>query len=82
MFNGSFLFSLASISFLSCSEDVIIFHESQELREINAAEAVKGKYFFLETDMKGSSLKLDNTGKAILTVSGSLKSPKMVLSKM
>ncbi|PRQ57515.1 putative spindle and kinetochore-associated protein [Rosa chinensis] len=31
-------------------------------------EAVKGKHFFLETDMKGPSLKLDNTRKAILTV--------------
>jgi hypothetical protein len=32
-------------------------------------ESIKGKHFFLETDMKGPSLKLDNTGKAILTVS-------------
>lgn len=30
---------------------------------------MKGKHFFLETDIKGPSLKLDNTGKAILTVS-------------
>lgn len=41
----------------------------QELRDIAMAEAVKGKHFFLETDIKGPSLKLDNTGKAILTVS-------------
>lgn len=41
----------------------------QKLRDIVTAQAVKGKYFFLETDMKGPSLKLDNTGKAILTVS-------------
>lgn len=41
----------------------------QELRDIAATDAVKGKYFFLETDMRGPSLKLDNTGKAILTVS-------------
>lgn len=41
----------------------------QELRDIATTEAVKGKYFFLETDMRGPSLKLDNTGKAILTVS-------------
>ncbi|KAI8572267.1 hypothetical protein RHMOL_Rhmol01G0184900 [Rhododendron molle] len=39
-----------------------------ELREIGSTEAVKGKHFFLETDIKGPSLKLDNTGKAILTV--------------
>jgi hypothetical protein len=32
-------------------------------------ESIKGKHFFLETDMKGPSMKLDNTGKAILTVS-------------
>lgn len=35
-------------------------------------EAVKGKHFFLEIDMKGPTLKLDNTGKAILTVSNHL----------
>lgn len=32
-------------------------------------EGVKGKHFFLETDVKGPTLKLDNTGKAIFTVS-------------
>lgn len=41
----------------------------QELRDIAMAEAVKGKHFFLESDIKGPSLKLDNTGRAILTVS-------------
>lgn len=41
----------------------------QEIRDIATTEAVKGKHFFLETDVKGPSLKLDNTGKAILTVS-------------
>lgn len=41
----------------------------QELRDIATVEAVKGKHFFLESDVKGPSLKLDNTGKAILTVS-------------
>lgn len=41
----------------------------QELRDIATTEPVKGKHFFLETDMKGPALKLDNTGKAILTVS-------------
>ncbi|KAK9749235.1 hypothetical protein RND81_02G111700 [Saponaria officinalis] len=39
-----------------------------ELRDIAMTEAAKGKYFFLESDVKGPSLKLDNTGKAILTV--------------
>ena len=38
------------------------------MRDIAQSEPVKGKYFFLETDMKGPGLKLDNTGKAILTV--------------
>ena len=41
----------------------------QELRDIATTEAVKGKHFFLESDIKGPALKLDNTGKAILTVS-------------
>lgn len=41
----------------------------QELRDIAMTEAAKGKHFFLETDIKGPTLKLDNTGKAILTVS-------------
>ncbi|CAA2954215.1 spindle and kinetochore-associated 1 homolog [Olea europaea subsp. europaea] len=39
-----------------------------ELREISMNDAVKGKHFFLETDIKGPALKLDNTGKATLTV--------------
>lgn len=39
-----------------------------ELREIASTEGVKGKHFFLEADIKGPSLKLDNTGKGILTV--------------
>lgn len=41
----------------------------QELRDIAGTDMVKGKHFFLETDIKGPSFKLDNTGKAILTVS-------------
>lgn len=32
-------------------------------------EGIKGKHFFLEADIKGPALKLDHTGKAILTVS-------------
>ncbi|KAK4414659.1 Spindle and kinetochore-associated protein 1 [Sesamum alatum] len=39
-----------------------------ELKEIAMTDAVKGKHFFLETDIKGPSLKLDNTGRALLTV--------------
>ncbi|KAL8062458.1 hypothetical protein ABFX02_02G148600 [Erythranthe guttata] len=39
-----------------------------ELREISTTDGVKGKHFFLESDIKGPSLKLDNTGKALLTV--------------
>uniref|UniRef100_A0A2N9EEF1 Spindle and kinetochore-associated protein 1 homolog n=1 Tax=Fagus sylvatica TaxID=28930 RepID=A0A2N9EEF1_FAGSY len=39
-----------------------------ELRDIAMTEAVKGKHFFLENDIKGPAMKLDNTGKAILTV--------------
>ncbi|XP_059318266.1 spindle and kinetochore-associated protein 1 homolog [Lycium ferocissimum] len=45
-----------------------LVERAMELRDIGATEAVKGKHFFLETDIKGPSLKLDNTGKAILTV--------------
>ncbi|XP_058088383.1 spindle and kinetochore-associated protein 1 homolog [Magnolia sinica] len=44
------------------------WERSLELRDIAMTEAVKGKHFFLETDMKGPGLKLDNTGKAILTI--------------
>ncbi|KAM0048628.1 putative spindle and kinetochore-associated protein [Helianthus debilis subsp. tardiflorus] len=41
----------------------------KEIRDIGATEGVKGKHFFLETDVKGPTLKLDNTGKAIFTES-------------
>ncbi|XP_021807317.1 spindle and kinetochore-associated protein 1 homolog [Prunus avium] len=44
------------------------WEKALELRDIAMTEAVKGKHFFLETDMKGPALKPDNTGKAILTV--------------
>ncbi|KAL5571909.1 hypothetical protein UlMin_021506 [Ulmus minor] len=44
------------------------FEKALELRDIATTEAVKGKHFFLESDIKGPHLKLDNTGKAILTV--------------
>ncbi|KAG7025411.1 Spindle and kinetochore-associated protein 1-like protein [Cucurbita argyrosperma subsp. argyrosperma] len=52
------------VSFCLCVKGT----KAEELRDIATTEAVKGKYFFLETDMRGPSLKLDNTGKAILTV--------------
>ncbi|WCJ22909.1 hypothetical protein M5689_004970 [Euphorbia peplus] len=45
-----------------------MWERALEVRDIAMTEAVKGKHFFLETDIKGPSLKLDNTGKAILTV--------------
>ncbi|KAM7277161.1 hypothetical protein ACFE04_019027 [Oxalis oulophora] len=45
-----------------------IWEKALELRDIAMREGVKGKHFFLEADIKGPSLKLDNTGKAILTV--------------
>ncbi|CAN8254112.1 unnamed protein product [Cochlearia groenlandica] len=38
------------------------------LRDVVTTGGLKGKYFFLETDMKGPTLKLDNTGKGIITV--------------
>ncbi|GMI99076.1 hypothetical protein like AT3G60660 [Hibiscus trionum] len=45
-----------------------LWERALELRDIAMTDSVKGKHFFLETDMKGPSLKLDNTGKSILTV--------------
>ncbi|KAG6630642.1 spindle and kinetochore-associated protein 1 homolog [Carya illinoinensis] len=45
-----------------------LWEKALELRDIAMAEAVKGKHFFIENDIKGPALKLDNTGKAILTV--------------
>lgn len=45
-----------------------LWEKSLELRDIAMTEAVKGKHFFLENDIKGPAMKLDNTGKAILTV--------------
>eukprot|EP00250_Pteridium_aquilinum_P022727 c2561_g1_i1 orf=134-949(+) len=47
-------------------EDML--EKALELRDFAASEAVKGKHFFFESDMKGPVLKMDNTGKAILTV--------------
>ncbi|XP_051216060.1 SKA complex subunit 1 homolog isoform X1 [Lolium perenne] len=48
------------------SEDT--WEKALELRDIAATEAAKGKHFFLEADIKGPGLKLDHTGKSILTV--------------
>ncbi|XP_030489149.1 spindle and kinetochore-associated protein 1 homolog [Cannabis sativa] len=45
-----------------------LWEKALELRDIATTEAVKGKHFFLESDIKGPALKLDNTGKAIITV--------------
>ncbi|KMZ57499.1 hypothetical protein ZOSMA_85G00660 [Zostera marina] len=39
-----------------------------EIKEVARSENVKGKHFLLECDVKGPGLKLDNTGKATLTV--------------
>ncbi|KAL5180852.1 Spindle and kinetochore-associated protein 1 [Glycine soja] len=45
-----------------------LWEKALEIRDIATMEGIKGKHFFLEADIKGPSLKLDNTGKAILTV--------------
>lgn len=45
-----------------------LWEKALELRDIAMTEAVKGKHFFIESDIKGPALKHDNTGKAILTV--------------
>ncbi|KAH9329801.1 hypothetical protein KI387_001909, partial [Taxus chinensis] len=44
-----------------------LMERALEMRDISTSEPVKGKHFCLETDLKGPVLKLDNTGKAILT---------------
>ncbi|XP_072960749.1 SKA complex subunit 1 homolog isoform X1 [Typha angustifolia] len=61
----------ANAHLISCPKKKLAedtWEKALELRDIAMAEAVKGKHFFLETDIKGPGLKLDNTGKAILTV--------------
>lgn len=45
-----------------------MWERALELRDIAMTEGVRGKHFFLETDIKGPALKLDNTGRSILTV--------------
>ncbi|KAK0580463.1 hypothetical protein LWI29_002257 [Acer saccharum] len=55
-------------SYAETNAQLISAPKKKELRDIATTEAVKGKHFFLEMDIKGPSLKLDNTGKAILTV--------------
>ncbi|XP_002966226.2 spindle and kinetochore-associated protein 1 homolog [Selaginella moellendorffii] len=45
-----------------------ILEKVLELRDIAGAETIKGKHFFLESDMRGPLLKMDTTGKAILTI--------------
>ncbi|XP_062088973.1 spindle and kinetochore-associated protein 1 homolog [Humulus lupulus] len=55
-------------SFAGANAQIIIAAPKKELRDIATTEAVKGKHFFLESDIKGPALKLDNTGKAFLNV--------------
>ncbi|XP_044503808.1 spindle and kinetochore-associated protein 1 homolog isoform X2 [Mangifera indica] len=55
-------------TYAEANTQLISAPKKKELRDIATTEPVKGKHFFLETDMKGPALKLDNTGKAILTV--------------
>ncbi|MBA0805062.1 hypothetical protein Gohar_004607 [Gossypium harknessii] len=55
-------------TYAEANAQLIAAPKKKELRDIATTESIKGKHFFLETDMKGPSLKLDNTGKAILTV--------------
>ncbi|CAL0306181.1 unnamed protein product [Lupinus luteus] len=45
-----------------------LWEKALEIRDIATMEGIKGKFFFLEADIKGPTLKLDNTGKSILTV--------------
>ncbi|CAL1361482.1 unnamed protein product [Linum trigynum] len=45
-----------------------LWEKALELRDIAMTDAAKGKHFFVETDVKGPNLKLDNSGKAILTI--------------
>ncbi|XP_061363839.1 spindle and kinetochore-associated protein 1 homolog [Gastrolobium bilobum] len=45
-----------------------LWEKALEIRDIATMEGIKGKHFFVEADIKGPALKLDNTGKAILTV--------------
>ncbi|CAL5211428.1 unnamed protein product [Lathyrus oleraceus] len=45
-----------------------LWEKAMEIRDIATMEGIKGKHFFLEADIKGPALKLDHTGKAILTV--------------
>ncbi|CAL9156563.1 unnamed protein product [Musa hybrid cultivar] len=65
------MYAEANSHLVSCPKKKLAedtWEKALELRDIATTEAVKGKHFFLETDIKGPGLKLDNTGKAILTV--------------
>ncbi|KAL0397744.1 UNVERIFIED_CONTAM: Spindle and kinetochore-associated protein 1 [Sesamum calycinum] len=55
-------------TYAEANAQLIAAPRKKELREIAMTDGVKGKHFFLETDIKGPSLKLDNTGRALLTV--------------
>lgn len=59
----------SSINFMPKEKVSQLSCKMQDVRDIATMEGVKGKHFFLEADIKGPALKLDNTGKAILTVS-------------
>ncbi|CAA6656124.1 unnamed protein product [Spirodela intermedia] len=58
----------ATALLVGCPKKKLVEDAWERLSDIAQSEAVKGKHFFLETDMRGPGLKLDNTGKAILTV--------------
>ncbi|KAL6322498.1 hypothetical protein AAG906_009797 [Vitis piasezkii] len=55
-----------------------VWERALEIRDIAMTGGVKGKHFFLETDIKGPALKLDNTGRAILTVSQNGNSTSLI----
>ncbi|MCO5609897.1 hypothetical protein L7F22_064131 [Adiantum nelumboides] len=55
-------------TFAKANARLLAAPRKKELRDFAASDNVKDKHFFFESDMKGSALKMDNTGKAILTV--------------
>ncbi|KAG5042135.1 hypothetical protein JHK87_006050 [Glycine soja] len=54
------------VSYAEANALLIVVPKKKEIRDIASMEGIKGKHSFLEADIKGPSLKLDNTGKAIL----------------
>ncbi|KAL5728248.1 hypothetical protein ACHQM5_001360 [Ranunculus cassubicifolius] len=55
-------------TYAEANAQLISSSKMKEFKDLALKEALKGKHFFLETDIKGPALKLDNTGKAIITV--------------